>query len=114
MDSKDLVNGIDKGEAITYFVSRDEFNKMKIGDKVKFEVLRSRKYMIKRLFKLRRMLDAPMEVTPIIKNKNLWKFPYSIHMLKNILKYTLMQYTVLGGYIYHLMARYMKLMKTGK
>jgi len=52
LDSKDLVNGIDKGEAITYFVSRDEFNKMKIGDKVKFEVLRSRKYMIKRLIQI--------------------------------------------------------------
>ena len=36
LDSRDPINGIDKGEALAYFVSKEDFNKMKIGDKVKY------------------------------------------------------------------------------
>jgi len=36
LDSRDSINGIDKGEALAYFVSKEDFNKMKIGDKVKY------------------------------------------------------------------------------
>lgn len=55
LDSKDPINGIDKGEALTYFVSREIFNKMKIGDRVKFEVSRSEKCMIKRLIQIEKI-----------------------------------------------------------
>jgi len=36
LDSRDPINGIDKGEALAYFVSKEDFNKKKIGDKVKY------------------------------------------------------------------------------
>ncbi len=48
LDSRDPINGIDKGEALAYFVSKEDFNKMKIGDKVKYEVSRSTVDTIKR------------------------------------------------------------------
>ena len=50
--SKDPINSINDGETLAYFVSRDEFNKMEIGDKVKFEVSKSEKCTIKRLIQI--------------------------------------------------------------
>lgn len=37
---EDPVNRVAEGEALAYFVSRDDFNEMRIGYKVKFEVAR--------------------------------------------------------------------------
>jgi len=49
VSSKDPVNGLEKGATLAYFVSRDDFNKLRIGDKVKYEVARFQAATIKRL-----------------------------------------------------------------
>ena len=51
LDSRDPINGVGKGGTLAYFVSRDEFNRVKIGDKVKFEVSRE-KCLIKRILQI--------------------------------------------------------------
>jgi len=38
VSSRDPVNGIEKGESNSYSVDRDEFNKVKVWDEIKYEV----------------------------------------------------------------------------
>lgn len=38
VDSKDPVNHLEEGDTLAYFVSRDDFNRVKIEDKVEYEV----------------------------------------------------------------------------
>jgi hypothetical protein len=40
--SDDPANDVSEGETVTYFTSLDDFNKVKIGDKVKYKVSRYR------------------------------------------------------------------------
>jgi len=46
LETGDLINGIAKGEASAYFVSREDFNRMKIGDRVKIKISRFAKLTI--------------------------------------------------------------------
>ena len=55
VSSEDPVNNLEEGETLAYFVSRDDFNMLRIGDEVKYEVERFQTATIKRL----------LEVTPI-------------------------------------------------
>jgi len=41
LNSEDTVNNLKEGDTLAYFVNRDDFNKVKIEDEVKFEVSRS-------------------------------------------------------------------------
>ena len=45
----DPVNSLEEGETLAYFVSRDDFNRVKIGDGVRFEVERFQTATIKGL-----------------------------------------------------------------
>ena len=41
LTSKDTVNNLEAGDTLAYFVNRDDFNKVKIDDEVRFEVSKS-------------------------------------------------------------------------
>jgi len=47
--SKDPINNLEENETLAYFVSRDDFNALKAGDKVTYEVERFQTATIKRL-----------------------------------------------------------------
>jgi len=47
--SEDPINNLEEGETLAYFVSRDAFNKLGIGDNVRFEVDRFQTATIKGL-----------------------------------------------------------------
>ena len=55
LNSSDPVNNLEKGDTLAYFVSRDEFNRMKIGDRVKYEVSRFSKSTINRLVEIEKV-----------------------------------------------------------
>ena len=55
VSSKDPVNSLEKGETLAYFVSRDDFNKLTIDDKVKYEVARFQTATIRRLLVVTRI-----------------------------------------------------------
>jgi hypothetical protein len=49
VSSEDPINNLEEGETLAYFVSRDGFNKLSIGDNVRFEVDRFKTATIKGL-----------------------------------------------------------------
>jgi len=50
LTSEDPVNRVGKGEALAYFVSRDDFNELRIGHEAKFEVARFQSATMEKLY----------------------------------------------------------------
>lgn len=50
--SKDPINNLEENQTLAYFVSREDFNSLKIGDKVTYEVERSQTAAIKHVLSI--------------------------------------------------------------